>query len=63
MLSDVNKEVIKALKVGSGMMGLAAVARVTYVIDKKGIVKQVLYLIRIVLSADFYFAEIPLMRR
>jgi peroxiredoxin len=41
VLSDVNKEVIKALKVGSGMMGLAPVARVTYIIDKKGIVRCV----------------------
>jgi len=42
VLSDVNKKVIKELKVGSGMMGLAAVARVTYIIDKKGITRDTL---------------------
>ncbi|KAG6866282.1 hypothetical protein C0991_006378 [Blastosporella zonata] len=42
VLSDVNGEVMKSYGVGKGWMGLAAVARVTIVIDKKGVIRSVL---------------------
>lgn len=39
VLSDVKKEVFKVYGIGKGMLGLAAVARVTFIVDKKGIVR------------------------
>ncbi|KAF8073830.1 thioredoxin-like protein [Lyophyllum atratum] len=42
VLSDVDGEATKAYGIGKGMMGLAAVARVTIIIDKKGIVRDTL---------------------
>ena len=45
VLSDVDKETFKAYGIGKGMMGLTAVARVTFIIDKKGIVRRVLILL------------------
>jgi peroxiredoxin Q/BCP len=39
VLSDVDKEAFKAYGIGKGMMGMTAVARVTFIIDKKGIVR------------------------
>ena len=41
MLSDVNKEVFKTYGVPKGIYGLVAVARVTFIVDKKGIVRFV----------------------
>lgn len=41
VLADPKKEVIGLYGVGKGMMGLVSVARVTFVIDKKGIVRCV----------------------
>ncbi|KAF9046705.1 peroxiredoxin Q [Panaeolus papilionaceus] len=40
VLSDEKREAISAYHVGKGMMGLVDVARVTFVIDKKGIVRD-----------------------
>ncbi|KAF9533266.1 thioredoxin-like protein [Crepidotus variabilis] len=40
VLSDVHKETVTAYGVGSGMMGLVGVARVTFIVDKKGIVRD-----------------------
>ncbi|KAF8964287.1 thioredoxin-like protein [Flammula alnicola] len=42
VLSDVNKEAVKAYGIGKGILGLVAVARVTFIIDKKGIVRDAL---------------------
>ncbi|PPQ77479.1 hypothetical protein CVT25_011348 [Psilocybe cyanescens] len=42
VLSDVKKEVFKVYGIGKGMLGLAAVARVTFIVDKKGIVRDAL---------------------
>jgi len=42
VLSDVNQETSKAYKVGKGMLGLTALARVTFIIDKKGVVRDAL---------------------
>lgn len=39
VLSDPEGEVLKAYKVGRGIFGLTEVARVTFVIDKKGVVR------------------------
>lgn len=39
VLSDANGTVVKSYKVGKGIFGLAEVARVTFVIDKKGVVR------------------------
>ncbi|EKM79444.1 hypothetical protein AGABI1DRAFT_114007 [Agaricus bisporus var. burnettii JB137-S8] len=40
VLSDVSKSVAGLYGVGRGMWGIAAIARVTFVIDKKGIVRD-----------------------
>jgi len=40
VLSDVDKETFKAYGIGKGIMGLVAVARVTFIVDKKGIVRD-----------------------
>lgn len=42
VLSDVDKEVCKAYGIPKGMYGLVAVARVTFIVDKKGIVRDAL---------------------
>ncbi|KAG5634569.1 hypothetical protein H0H81_001515 [Sphagnurus paluster] len=42
VLSDANGEAIKAYGIGKGILGLVPVARVTVVIDKKGIVRDTL---------------------
>ncbi len=39
VLSDVNKEAVKAYKIGSGMLGFAPIARMTFIVDKKGILR------------------------
>lgn len=36
-----DKETFKAYGIGKGMLGLVAVARVTFIVDKKGVVRQV----------------------
>jgi peroxiredoxin Q/BCP len=41
VLSDVDGVVLKAYKVGRGMLGMIDVARITFIIDKKGIVRCV----------------------
>lgn len=41
VLSDVKKEAFKAYGIGRGVFGLLPVARVTFVIDKKGVVRCV----------------------
>ncbi|GLB38493.1 putative redoxin [Lyophyllum shimeji] len=42
VLSDVDGEAVKAYGVGKGLMGFAAVARVTIIIDKNGVVRDTL---------------------
>jgi len=42
VLSDIDGEAVKAYGIGKGMMGISAIARVTVVIDKKGIVRDTL---------------------
>lgn len=42
VLSDVDKETFKAYGIGKWMMGFSSVARVTFIIDKKGIVRDAL---------------------
>jgi len=42
VLSDVNKEAFQAYGIGRGVFGLLPVARVTFVIDKKGVVRDAL---------------------
>ncbi|PPQ63624.1 hypothetical protein CVT24_004377 [Panaeolus cyanescens] len=42
VLSDIKREAISAYHVGTGMLGLVDTARVTFVIDKKGIVRDAL---------------------
>ncbi|CAA7261488.1 unnamed protein product [Cyclocybe aegerita] len=42
VLSDVDKVAVTAYGVGKGLMGLATVARVTFIIDKKGILRDAL---------------------
>ncbi|KJA16916.1 hypothetical protein HYPSUDRAFT_46821 [Hypholoma sublateritium FD-334 SS-4] len=42
VLSDTSKETFKAYGIGKGVLGLVPVARVTFVIDKKGIVRDAL---------------------
>ena len=41
VLSDVNKEAVKAYKVGSGMLGFVPIARMSFIVDKKGILRWV----------------------
>jgi hypothetical protein len=41
VLSDVDGVMLKAYKVGRGMLGMIDVARITFIIDKKGIVRCV----------------------
>jgi len=41
VLSDVEGKALKAYKVGRGMLGMTNVARITFIIDKKGIVRCV----------------------
>jgi thioredoxin-dependent peroxiredoxin len=43
VLSDVEGKALKAYKVGRGMLGMINVARITFIIDKKGIVRCVLF--------------------
>jgi len=40
VLSDVNKETFKAYGIGKGILGLVPVARVTFIVDKKGVVRD-----------------------
>ncbi|KAF8158391.1 peroxiredoxin Q [Crassisporium funariophilum] len=42
VLSDTKKEAFKTYGIGKGMLGFVPVARVTFVIDKKGIVRDAL---------------------
>lgn len=42
VLSDVEGKALKAYKVGRGMLGMTNVARITFIIDKKGIVRDAL---------------------
>jgi peroxiredoxin Q/BCP len=42
VLSDVDKKTSKMYGVGKGMMGLAPIARVTFIIDRKGIIRDAL---------------------
>ncbi|KDR82771.1 hypothetical protein GALMADRAFT_238291 [Galerina marginata CBS 339.88] len=42
VLSDIDRETFKAYGIGKGMMGLVPVARVTFVVDKKGVVRDAL---------------------
>jgi len=39
VLSDINKETFKAYGIGRGILGLVSVARVTFIVDKKGIIR------------------------
>jgi peroxiredoxin Q/BCP len=39
VLSDVNKEAVKAYGIGKGMLGFVSVARVTVIVDKRGIIR------------------------
>jgi len=40
VLSDVDKETFKAYGIGKGMLGLVGVARVTFIVDKNGVVRD-----------------------
>ncbi|TFK40566.1 peroxiredoxin Q [Crucibulum laeve] len=42
VLSDTQREAVTSYGIGKGMMGLVATARVTFIIDKKGIVRDAL---------------------
>jgi peroxiredoxin Q/BCP len=42
VLSDLNKETFKAYGIGRGVFGLLPVARVTFVVDKKGVIRDAL---------------------
>ncbi|KAF8895459.1 thioredoxin-like protein [Infundibulicybe gibba] len=42
VLSDESGEAFKAYKIGKGMFGLTNVARVTFIIDEKGVVQDTL---------------------
>jgi len=42
VLSDVDKSTFKAYGIGKGMLGFTPVARVTFIVDKKGIVRDAL---------------------
>lgn len=42
VLSDANKEAIKAYGIGKGMLGFVSVARVTFIVDKHGIIRDAL---------------------
>ncbi|KAF4617246.1 hypothetical protein D9613_005847 [Agrocybe pediades] len=42
VLSDTKRETFKTYGIGKGMLGLVPVARVTFIIDKKGIVRDAL---------------------
>ncbi|KAF8817025.1 peroxiredoxin Q [Phlegmacium glaucopus] len=42
VLSDVGKETFKTYGIGKGILGLVAVARVSFIVDKKGVVRDAL---------------------
>jgi len=42
VLSDIDKSTFKAYGIGKGMFGLTPVARVTFIVDKKGVVRDAL---------------------
>lgn len=42
VLSDADKEVSKAFGIGKGLFGIAPIARVTFILDKQGIVRDTL---------------------